>query len=373
MLERENNRRSNQARRLHYKRSSFWADLPHELLEIISKSLNIVDYQNLGRVCRSWRLFCSEFKQKFLTSQSPLVVYASSRAKKYFYFFDIATGMKYKTKLPQFVCNFKLCLGVSSGYLIMLCLKKNDVSGSYLSVVNPVTGHQVQFPCMPQPPCIKYYDYRSIFATFGSQVQDFLIMYMDRRCLQFCTSKDNQWKEYYDINGRLLDTVVFDGRIYILNSNSQIGTFNPRSCDLRILELKFAPDFSHSFHGLIRLVASNDQLFVLNFPKVYRIDLSRKEWVLMYNFDDQALLFGSDYMMCSKVINPTKWGGQSNYIYSLVSSCIIYLRPYNPEEPQETIIIDLPPQVFGKGYASAKILSWYFLHQSSSIENVRDD
>ncbi|KAJ0021205.1 hypothetical protein Pint_30919 [Pistacia integerrima] len=117
LLERENNRGSNQARRLHYKRSSYWDDLPQELLEIISKSLNIVEYRNLGRVCRSWRLFYSEFKQSFLTSHSPLVVHASAQVNKYCYFFDIATGMEYKRKLPRYIWDFKFCLGVSSGYL----------------------------------------------------------------------------------------------------------------------------------------------------------------------------------------------------------------------------------------------------------------
>ncbi|XP_031252134.1 uncharacterized protein LOC116110031 [Pistacia vera] len=324
-MERENNRRSNQARRVHCKRSSAWADLPLELLEIISRSLNIVDYQNLGRVCRSWRLFYSEFKQSFLTSHSPLIVYASTRAKKYCYFFDITTRMKYKTKLPRYISNFKFCLGVSSGYLIMLCLKTNNVSRDYLWVINPFTGHQIQFPCVPWPHCIKdYHDScisRSIFASFGSQGQDFLIMILSKyvSSLHFCTSRDNKWKVYHYVKKgwRILDIVVFYGRIYVLDSNSQIGIFNLRSCDLRFLELKFSPRFGSYFDEWIRLVASNDQLFVVDSPKVYRIDLSRMEWVKVYNSGDQALFLGHGDVMCSK-------------------------------EPRETITVDLPQQGGGK-------------------------
>ncbi|XP_031252130.1 uncharacterized protein LOC116110027 [Pistacia vera] len=185
------------------KRSSSWADLPQELLEIISKSLNIVDYENLGRVCRSWRLFYSEFKQSFLKSHSPFIVYASARVKKYCRFFDIATRMKYKTKLPRCICNFELSLGVSSGYLIMLSLKTKDVSRDYLWVINPFTGHQILFPRMPWAPhCVKdYHDpgfFHSIFVSFRSEGHDFLIMILDKYCLrlQFCTSRDNKWKEY---------------------------------------------------------------------------------------------------------------------------------------------------------------------------------
>ncbi|XP_031259301.1 probable F-box protein At4g22060 [Pistacia vera] len=394
LLERENNRRSNQARRVHCKRSSAWADLPEELLEIISRSLNIVDYQNLGRVCRSWRLFYSEFKQSFLTSHSPLIVYASTRAKKYCYFFDIATRMKYKTKLPRHICNFKFCLGVSSGYLIMLCLKTNDVSRDYLWVINPFTGHQIQFPCMPWPHCIEdYHDscfsrsiFASFFASFGSQGQDFLIMILSKyvKVLQFCISRDNKWKQYhyYNKGGHILDIVVFDGRIYVINSDSRIGIFNLRYCDLRFLELNFAPRFGSHFDKSIRLVASNGQLFVVDSPKVYRIDLSRKEWVKVYNLGDQALFLGHGDMMCSKVINPSKWGGQSNCIYDLFpfnkkepwKTITRYnLFPFNHQEPRETIIVDFPQKGEGKGYASTKICSWYFLPVSSSIENVRDE
>ncbi|XP_031252089.1 uncharacterized protein LOC116109985 [Pistacia vera] len=381
LVEIENNRRSNQARRLHFKRSSSWADLPQELLEIISRSLNIVDYQNHGRVCRSWRLFYSEFKQSFLTSHSPLIVYSSARAKKYCHFFDIATRMKYKTKLPRYLCNFKFCLGVSSGYLIMLSLKKKDVSRA-LWVINPFTGHQIQFPCMPRPPhindCRDSGIFRSIFASFGSQGQEFLIMilYEHDSSLQFCTSRDNKWKECHYINKgwRLLDIVVFYGRIYALDSNFQIGIFNLRSCDLRFLELKFAPRLCSYYDKWIRLVTSNDQLFVVDPPVLYRIDLSRMEWVKVYNLSDQALFHGYDDMMCSKVINPSKWGGQTNYTYGLFfdsKRCSLY--SFNREEPQNAIAIDVLRNGDYSWYASPKMYSWYFLHQSNGIDNVRDD
>ncbi|XP_031259569.1 uncharacterized protein LOC116117691 [Pistacia vera] len=262
LLERENNRGSNQARRLHDKRSSYWDDLPQELLEIISKSLNIVEYRNLGRVCRSWRLFYSEFKQSFLTSHSPLVVHASAQVNKYCYFFDIATGMEYKRKLPRYIWDFKFCLGVSR--------------------------HQIQFPCMPQPPCIMDYDCdnHGIFASFGSQGQDFLIMILSKygSSLQFLTCIDKQWKEYHYVNKgwRILDIIVFYGRIYVLNSDSQIGIFNLRCCDLRFLELKSAPYIGVHFDKQVRLVASNDQLFVVDSPELYRIDLSRmSNWIFV--------------------------------------------------------------------------------------------
>ncbi|KAJ0021201.1 hypothetical protein Pint_30915 [Pistacia integerrima] len=185
--------------------------------------------------------------------------------------------------------------------------------------------------------------------------------------LQFCTCRDKKWKEYRYVNKgwRILDIIVFDGRIYVLNSDSQIGIFNLRSCDLRFLELKFAPYIGVYFDKQVRLVASNDQLFVVDSPELYRIDLSRMEWVKLYNLgEDQALFRGNDGKMCSKVINPSKWGGQSNCIHSISisSTCVL--------QPRKTITTELPEQGFGKCYDCNKICSLYFLNQ---IENVRDE
>ncbi|KAJ0020349.1 hypothetical protein Pint_31187 [Pistacia integerrima] len=287
--------------------------------------------------------------------------------------------MKYKTKLPRCICNFEFCLGVSSGYLIMLSLKTKDVSRDYLWVINPFTGHQILFPRMPWTPhCVKdYHDpgfFHSIFASFRSEGQDFLIMILDKYCLslQFCISRDNKWKEYsyFGKGWHILDMAVFDGRIYVINSLSQIGIFNLRSCDLRFLKLKLAPRFLSCCYNWIRFVVSNDHLFVFVSNIVYRIDLSRMEWVKVYNLGDQALFLGHGDMMCSKVINPSKWGGESYNQYNLLSSQryrYIELFPYNHKELQKTITVYLPLQGFGKGYASPKIYSWYFLNQSSSI------
>ncbi|XP_031252092.1 uncharacterized protein LOC116109988 isoform X1 [Pistacia vera] len=252
----------------------------------------------------------------------------------------MANRTKYKTKPPQYICNFKFCLGVSSGYLIMLCLEKKDVSSSYLWLINPVTGHQIQFPCMPRPPRIKdCHDpgiFRSLFASFGSQ--GFLIMILCKygTSLQFCISRDKEWKEYhYGFKSwRMLDIVDFYGKIFVLTDYSRIGIFNFRSCDLNFMELQVAPRLDICWGNSIRLVASNDQLFVVDDMIIYRIDLSRMEWVKVNNLGEQALFLGHGDMMCSKLINPTKWGGQANCRYGLFfSSKRCDLNSFNREEP----------------------------------------
>ncbi|KAJ0084770.1 hypothetical protein Patl1_29614 [Pistacia atlantica] len=186
--------------------------------------------------------------------------------------------------------------------------------------------------------------------------------------LAVCTSRDNNgWGR------RISDIIVFHGWIYVVDCACQIGIFNLRSCDLRFLELKFAP---RTYYGKwIRLVASNDQLFVIigDSLEVYRIDLSRMEWAKVCNLGDQALFHSYNDMMCSKVINPSKWGGQTNCRYGLrFSSKTCNLSSFNREKPRSAITIDMLWIGDSSRYASTKIYSWYCLNQSSSTDNVRD-
>ncbi|XP_031257985.1 uncharacterized protein LOC116116023 [Pistacia vera] len=350
---------------------SSWADLPQELLDMISNDLNIADYLRFGRVCRSWRTFISEHKLKFMSSQSPLVIYMSTRYdENSCYFFDIITGMRYKTNLPKDNWDFKSCLGVSSGYLIMYFMKRVHRLEGHFCLINPVTGHQLQFPSTPFPLyIINYYISnicRAIFASIGSQDQDYLIVILSRKLdyLQFFISRDNRWRNhsyYVKNNNRVLDIAVFDGRLFVLTEDSQIGMFNLRSCNLRFLELKFAPRFDWYRS---RLVASDDQLLIVYNFEVYRIDFSKMEWVKVNNLGEKALFIGYGDKCC-KLINPTVWGGRSNCIYILDDEKICEVYSLNGG------FLGILP-LMGKKFCPGTC-SWYFISQSNSIDNIKDD
>ncbi|XP_031252135.1 uncharacterized protein LOC116110032 [Pistacia vera] len=297
-----------------------WADLREELLNIISSNLNIADYLSIGRVCRSWRLFNSEYEDGFMASKSPLVIHISSQAKKACCFHEIATGIKYKTMLPNFICDFKFCLGVSGGYLIM-----KDTWSQKIWLINPVTGRQFQFSRVRKlSDNIRFSSDRAIFASTGSQDQDFVVVILSCRNqnLEFYTSRNNQWKEYsFKLkNWHILDMVVFCGRIFAITNHSQIGILDLRNFDLKFLTLKFAPRVSSN----VRLVTSNNNILIVdyvnvNMIKVYSINVKKMEWVVMNNLGQHAVCVGDGGIISCKLIDPTKWGGQSNCVYVLLN------------------------------------------------------
>ncbi|KAJ0084799.1 hypothetical protein Patl1_29790 [Pistacia atlantica] len=168
-------------------------------------------------------------------------------------------------------------------------------------------------------------------------------------------------------HGCVEDVVVFYGRLFVVTSLWQIGKFNLRSGNSVFSTLTYEP---HYLTGKIRLVASKEQLFVVNLTatefNVYRIDFSRSEWVKVEKLGDEALFI--DNMSC-RLSNTSKWGGRSNCVYYLSfnsGTCSVYSLN---GEILETIQI-------GNCFFPAPISSWYFLDHLCSIEsidNVRDD
>lgn len=325
-----------------------WADLREELLDIISSNMNIADYLNFGRVCRNWRLFYSEYRDSFMASQSPLVIHISSRAKKACYFHEIATGIKYKTMLPKFICHFKFCLGVSGGYLIM----KDRWSRNFW-ILNPVTGRQFQFSCEPKP-----FDNsdRAIFVPTGSHDEDFVVAILSRfnETLEFYISRFNLWRNYSHRleNWHILDVVAFHGRILGITNQSQIGILHLRHSYWYFLPLKFAPPVSSN----VRIVTSNNKILIvdyvsLNRIKIYSINLKKMEWIVINNLGRHALCIGNSGSTSCNLIDSTRWEGQSNcvyvllndgcYTYSLNNGEVITIREWN-------------------WHSATRVYSWYF-------------
>ncbi|KAH7560475.1 hypothetical protein JRO89_XS10G0028600 [Xanthoceras sorbifolium] len=223
---------------------------------------------------------------------APLVMYISSRAKKSCHFYDISTRVKYGTKLPT--CVGKKFLGCSSGYLIFQDFHKK------IWVINPLTGHKLRFPNMPQTKKPLNGSDRAIFASFGSG-SDFALMVLSKthETIRYCISRDTnaRWRylSFAKESWKIVDLVVFDGRVYALTNNSRIGVFNLRTRRFWFLTLEGTPWLT----TFVRLVASKKQLLIVHFlptisrAKVYTIDLERLKWVEVEDLGDEALFLGA--------------------------------------------------------------------------------
>ncbi|XP_031252133.1 uncharacterized protein LOC116110029 [Pistacia vera] len=297
-----------------------WADLPKELLHIFSKSdsLSVADFLSFGKVCRSWRLFYTETKGQFMASRPPLVIYISTRAKKSCRFYEITTSPNsYQTKLPYFARNF--CIGFSNGYLIMEDILTN------VWLINPVTGHQLNYPRLFEARNFLYCPDRAVFASIGDSQDNYLLAVLSPvyNKLMFFVSRVNQWQQfsYKGKTWSIGDIVVFGGRIYALTSEYQIGVLSVKTREVILLNLKGTPQLSGIRN--VRFVASKNQLLIVDFPpaaynlEVYTIDLLKMEWVKVNRLRDerQAIFLGD--RMSSRLSNATNWGGESNCVYHL--------------------------------------------------------
>ncbi|KAJ0111885.1 hypothetical protein Patl1_02961 [Pistacia atlantica] len=339
-----------------------WAELPQELVDVISKKLTIPDYFRFGRVCQNWWSISMASKQNFMSLQAPLVIHISTRAKRTCLFYDISNGAKYETKLPYF--GLKFCIGLSCGYIIMEDLH------STISLVNPVTGSQYLFPKMASPGKSMSAGDRSIFASTVPN-QDFILVVLSQmqKDVHFRRSKDKYWRIYsFAGKPKIWDILVFKASIYVITNDGRIGTLNLKSApEVNFLELNFTPHFL----GYVKLVASKEQLMVIDFVpspqlRVYTIDFSRMEWVQVTNLGGHALFLGN--MMCSRLSNPAQWGGRENCVYYLPfrsKTCYVYSISGQFLDRIHFVIEDKA--------ASSRMNCWYFPHLSCSIDYVRDE
>lgn len=298
-------------------------ELPSDVLDIITKKLDIDALFSFGGVCKNWRLFYSGLWADFMASQAPLVVQKTPHAKRACSFFSISDGRMYNTRLPYF--SGFAHVGFSSGYLVMAGTHNS------LLLINPFARRKIKIP--------------------GSQEQGFIIDIYDRAMLAFavdseefvivalCTwsynlhvyqSRNSRWAIYsrWGSPCKIMDVVVFDRTLYAITDQAKIGVVRLNSPSLNFLQLEDIPFFASSN---LKLVSSNDQLLVVHFKpsqhlEVYRIDFSNMNWVRLETLGDRALFLGVNTKV-SALSNPGIWGLDSNCVYCIdrtSSICRVY-------------------------------------------------
>ncbi|XP_021890356.1 uncharacterized protein LOC110808977 isoform X2 [Carica papaya] len=320
LLEWDDDSEDNRGRRKKRKRSKHrglnqWAELPEDILYVLSKRLSMVDYLSFSRVCTSWRSSSKAFRKDFLTSVSPFMIIMSSRGKKSCFFFNISDGARYKTKLH---CRSqRFFLGVSSGYFVIL------PPGNLLSFTNPVTGHLLE---VPRPPFPERRPEVREMAIIGSIIpqKDFIIVTLCQACNQihFRRYRDAEWIALaYDRKERrkAVDVAVFKYKIYALFFDGHIGCFDLKSACITFLELEGRPE---SCSNNMKFVVGDERLLVVDFTpykklEIHEIDFLEMKWVKVTDLGDKALFLST--FRGIRLISPKKWGGPINCLYYLPS------------------------------------------------------
>ena len=344
-----------------------WSELPEALLHQITKWLGAIDYLIFTCVCRTWRLYALAYKQEFMASQPPLVLFFSRQWKKFCYFYSILDQRWCKALLPSLVG--KVCFGISSGYLIMEDKKKRPDSQIWL--MNPFTRHELRFP---SPPNL----FRCVtLASLATPLPELVIICFSSQCLQFRRSTDVNWTLYnYDDRNMIADLAVFNGKIYIISNNADIRVLNLTSHPhLALLKVKGTADLNC---GSWKLLCFDKQLLVIGGitdHEVYELNFLKMELVKIPNLGGQAL-FQEDSDGFSALSNMTRWEDSKH-----PSNCIYRIRSFF------YLISSINRQKGSKGFQSIEIshgkrlphdfLSynsfWYFPHLSCRVDSLFED
>ncbi|CAH1450147.1 unnamed protein product [Lactuca virosa] len=255
-----------------------WSDLNHDVLFLVMMQLGVVDFLAFSRVCKSWRSLALSNKNKFIVSRPPMAISISTHPNEnecYLYLED-SQGIKFKTILPAH-SDYKQCIGVSCGYLILIGEETND-----LWLVNPITRHEFHapFPFLD----IRFYIHGlGVILVFSPSISAWVFVVINRfwNKIWFCIAGKREWTCVFTPLS-IYDLHVFKGKIYTLHPNnclSEVRLFpTPK---VTLLEIK---NFSKTERNHWRLVSSGENLYVINrmpeFPfKIQELDFSKMEWV----------------------------------------------------------------------------------------------
>ncbi|CAJ2640199.1 unnamed protein product [Trifolium pratense] len=118
-------------------------ELPWDVLDIISKTLDIDDHFEFACVCKNWRAFHKMYWRSAF--EEPLVVHKSSYVNKSYSFTSISNQKDYQSNMINYYWHFAYS-GSSSGYLIM-----TGNNNSFM-LINPFTRRK-KFACLSISKC----------------------------------------------------------------------------------------------------------------------------------------------------------------------------------------------------------------------------
>ncbi|XP_058728086.1 uncharacterized protein LOC131599850 [Vicia villosa] len=363
-----------------------WDQLPRDVLDLISQKLDFDDLFQFSRVCKDWRLVFHEStdKSKFLTSQEPLLLeFFNYPVKVPYSFTSLPTQKVYPLKkmmmnhlLSYSDNSFPIYVTYSSGYFIMIA------DNSSILLVNPFTRIKKKVIC---PSTFEFsssaqHTYRALLA-FDKCSEEFVLLFLFRLSngLHVYQSRNNGWVTYSteDNEDAVVDFVALNNKIYVVTEEPKIGVLSLDSPNIEYLPMVNSPNLNIvlSFFNLVKcdeqllLVRLNPSLHPIIMRgdppperKVYKIDFSTMTYVELETLGDIALFYVA-FRSCKALINPNKWGYESNSVYEVYNcahKCPRIKNPfctvYNWDKKSEKSIAPPNPRTAGS------VFDWCFRH-----------
>ncbi|CAH1450149.1 unnamed protein product [Lactuca virosa] len=269
------------------KSCDLWSDLNHDVLFLVMMQLRVIDFLAFSRVCKSWRSLTLSNKNKFIVSRPPMTISISTDANEnepYLYLEDFE-GRKLKTILPHF--DYKECVGVSCGYLILMGEETND-----FLLVNPITRHEFH---VPFPGVHFYTNVMGVILVFSPSISAWVFVVINRFLYKiwFYIAGKQEWT-CVSTPLRIYDLHVFKGKIYTLHSINRLSEVRlfptPK---VTLLEIKNSPKTGP--HNTW-LVSSGENLYMINrisgFPfKIQEINVSKMDWMSPEKIGEEFAFF----------------------------------------------------------------------------------
>ncbi|KAJ1695833.1 hypothetical protein LUZ63_012531 [Rhynchospora breviuscula] len=190
-----------------------WANLPPEIVELISKKVKyIVDYIRFRAVCSTWRSVPCP-KQHRLPPQLPwlMLPYDASICKENGetrFFYDVWESKMRKLYVPAITC----CASYH-GWLLLVSYK-----GSEVSLLNPLTRSEVELPPFDtwfDPYYISFGKSKMTFSSDLTHPNCLITVFLEKYWVISCRIGDRSWKRYYP-RKELVDATHYNGRLYLL-------------------------------------------------------------------------------------------------------------------------------------------------------------
>jgi len=334
-------------------------ELPWDVFDIISKTLDLDDHFQFAGVCKNWRAFHKIYSRNFMASQEPLLLQISCQPKGSFSFVSIPDQKVYCSKMGKYFFR-SAYVTISSGYFIMAGYNDNS-----FMLMNPFTRIKKVVNTPTSKVKGSYLTRRALLA-FGKCSEEFVLVVLCNYCLYVYQSRNLDWVAYSrmeDPEG-IVDFVVLHNIIYVVTNKANIGVLSLNFARIKFLKLKSTPG---SICFYTRLLNCDGQLLVVGVTSnkicnIYKIDFSTMNYVKLETLGDIALFYVS-YRSCYALSNPNRWGYESNSVYIINSKstrCSVYL--VGDTKLQKHITLSTPD------VTSSFKSDWCFRHQHFEVD-----
>ncbi|CAH1419662.1 unnamed protein product [Lactuca virosa] len=287
-----------------------WSDLDHHLLFLIMMQLGVIDFVAFSGVCKPWRSLALDNRKIFMASRPPMLLSISDRSYKKECHLEDFEGRKFKTILPRSAG--RICVGITCGYLILFGWKTKD-----FRLVNPITRHELHFPCFPYNASTNLAKVRGILV-FSPLVSGWAFVMLHRFTYQlwFSIAGTGAWN-HVSSTFPLFDLVAFKGKIYTLNMGYRLCEMklNPEP-KLKLLQTKNFPKVVMLCPEFVSLGENLSLMYrgLGDSYKVFKLDFEEMKWVLSERTLGECA-FSINNLKYSAGIKPELWVDyQSQYI-----------------------------------------------------------